>query len=67
MENQKLYYSLAEVRKIIFANTVSKSTINAMIKKDLIPHTKVMTRILVPRWWIDEQIRLATVAPKEAN
>lgn len=69
-ENQlktKNYYSLEEVRGYVYAGLVSKGTILNMVGKGEIPIVKVMSRSLVPAWWVNKQIALATTEPGVAN
>jgi predicted DNA-binding transcriptional regulator AlpA len=67
MNDQKLYYTIDEVRKIIYANGVSKSTLHNMINSGDIPSRRLMKRVFVPRWWVDKEIAIATHAPQEVN
>jgi hypothetical protein len=67
MNDQKLYYTIDEVRKLIYANGVSKSTLHNMINSGDIPSRRLMKRVFVPRWWVDKEIAIATHAPQEVN
>ena len=62
-ETKQLFFTLDEVRKIVFQNHISKSTLINMIRAKQLPVTKMMHRNFVPRWWILEQVNKATIKP----
>lgn len=59
MELEKNYYSLSEVRLIVFNNGVSISLLQNLIKKNEIPCERYGGRILVPRFWLVKKINEA--------
>ena len=60
MTAKKIYYSVTEVRNIVFGNGISKSTLMTMLHNGTIPCEKFMNRYFVPVWWVDEQVAKAT-------
>ncbi len=60
MADKKIFYSVTEVRSIVFADGISKSTLMTMLHNGTIPCEKFMNRYFVPCWWVDEQIAKAT-------
>ncbi|GEM_PF-811641 len=59
IDQNKLFYSVNEVRDCVYSGCVSRSTLLKMIHKDIIPSVRIMSRIFIPRWWVIEQINLA--------
>lgn len=59
IDQNKLYYSVNEVRDCVYSWCVSRSTLLKMVHKDIIPSVRIMSRIYIPRWWVIEQINLA--------
>ncbi len=59
IDQNKLYYSVNEVRDCVYSGCVSRSTLLKMVHKDIIPSVRIMSRIYIPRWWVIEQINLA--------
>ena len=58
--SDKLYYSLSDVRSEVYQNQVCMATLQTMAKTNKIPTIRVMSRIFVPRWWVEQQIKIAT-------
>lgn len=56
MNEKKNFYTLAEIRRLVYSNNVSKSTIQTLVKRKVIPSYRVMSKILVPAWWLEQQI-----------
>jgi len=61
----RLYFTLDEVRALIYGNHICKSTMLNMVKANKIPVVRMMSRYFVPKWWVDEQIKAATEKPVE--
>ncbi len=59
IDQNKLFYSVNEVRDCVYSGCVSRSTLLKMIHKDIIPSVRIMSRIFIPRWWVIKQINLA--------
>ena len=60
MSAKKIYFSVNEVRRIVFDNGISKSSLMTMLHNGTIPCERFMNRYFVPCWWVDEQIAKAT-------
>ena len=60
MSAKKIYFSVNEVRRIVFDNGISKSSLMTMLHNGTIPCEGFMNRYFVPCWWVDEQIAKAT-------
>ncbi|MDO4178850.1 MAG: hypothetical protein Q4D21_06630 [Phascolarctobacterium sp.] len=60
MTEEKLYYSLKEVRSIVYSDGVSITTLRNMAEKGLLPTIHVLGRIFVPKWWVLKQYDIAT-------
>ena len=59
LETGKLYFTVKDIRQILFSNQISKATIMTMIKNDEIPTLRLRRRYLVPRWWVELQVEKA--------
>ena len=59
MSGKKIFYSVTEVRSIVFGNGISKSTLMTMLHNGTIPCEKFMNRYFIPCWG-NEQIAKAT-------
>lgn len=55
-EEKNYYYSLKEVRNIVFNNGVSISLLQNLVRSDSIPCLRLGGRILIPTYWVEEQI-----------
>jgi len=64
-DDQRLYYTLDEVREKIFGNHISKGTLFNMVKNKTLPVVRMMSRYYVPVWWVNKQIKKATTEPDE--
>lgn len=60
---KKLYYSIEDVRKYIFGNGISRTTLLKLIRKNDIPSVRIMSRIFIPQWWFNKQIQQAVEEP----
>lgn len=49
IDQNKLFYSVNEVRDCVYSGCVSRSTLLKMIHKDIIPSVRIMSRIFIPR------------------
>lgn len=70
MKDDKVYYTLEEVRNLIFSQKISKSTIRKLAITGQIPTVRIFSKRLVPVWWVTEALANATNAPsnrKEAT
>ena len=61
----KLYWSVDEVRKCVYGNAISKGTIMNMIHSKQIPCKRLMSRIFIPRGWVLKEIHEASEQPSE--
>lgn len=59
---QKIYYSLREVREL-FGDGISESSLLTMVRRGDIPARRMMNRIFVPQWWVQQLISEATKQP----
>ena len=59
IEQNKLYYSVNEVRECVYSGCVSRSTLLKMIHSNMIPSVRIMSRIFIPQWWVLKQIDIA--------
>lgn len=60
----KLFYSVAEVKKKVYSDLISTSTLLNMVKRGDIPCVRLMKRVFIPAWWVQEQIDIATKKPE---
>lgn len=65
-EYEQVYYTLREVR-VIFGNKISESTLLTMVRNGDIPCKKVMAKIFIPQWWMDELVASAVNPPTAIN
>ena len=61
-EYSQVYYTLKEVR-IVFGNKISETTLLTMVRNGEIPCKKVMAKIFIPQWWMDELVDSAINPP----
>ena len=59
MEKEQNYYSLKQVRRLVFNELLSISLIQKMVNANVIPHERYGGRILVPRYWVENKIKEA--------
>ena len=65
-DNEKqLFFTLDDIRTKVFSGKISKSTLINMIKAKQLPVITMMKRNFVPRWWVEEQIKKATIKPSD--
>ena len=55
----KNFYQVKDVRQVVFDNQVSNGTIMNMIHRGEIPTIRLMTRYLIPAWWVEQQLAIA--------
>ena len=53
---KKYYYSVDEVKEVVFSGRLSTSTLRKMIMSGQIPTLKLNRRYFIPKWWVDKQI-----------
>lgn len=63
MSESKPYYSIQEVRSMVFGNGISTSLIQKMILKNEIPSERYGGRVLIPQYWVHTKIEEATHEP----
>lgn len=63
MDKTKYFYTLKEIKEGVYSDSISITTLQNMVRKNTIPSVRVAGRILIPSWWVDEQIKLATQKP----
>lgn len=59
MELDKKWYSLKEVRKIVFDDAISLSSLQKLVKSGVIEAERYGNRILIPRKWVEKEIHKA--------
>lgn len=56
MEN-KYWWTLKEVREIVFSNSIASATLQKLVNENKIPSERFGTRkIFIPDWWVQEQL-----------
>jgi len=65
MTKQKYYYTLKELKHEIYSDVISITTLQNLVRQNIIPTVRIAGRILVPAWWVEEQIELAINKPTE--
>ena len=56
MEN-KYWWTLKEVREIVFSNSIAAATLQKLVNEEKIPSNRFGTRkIFIPDWWVQEQL-----------
>ena len=58
MHKEKLYYTLKDIREEIYQGAVSIATLQNMVHANKIPSVRIMSKIFVPKWWVDEQVAI---------
>jgi hypothetical protein len=61
---RQLFYTLDEVKREVFSGHISKSTLLNMVKAGQLPTVTMMRRKYIPAWWVEEQIKKATIKPE---
>lgn len=61
------FYTVKEVRELVYNNNLSISTIHKLIKQDVIPYTQLCRKRLIPAWWVEDQIQKGRECPDELN
>lgn len=70
MEIQKVYYTLEEVRNMVFSNNISKTTMRKLAIEKKIPTVQIFSKRFVPKYWVEKALEKALYAPdteKEGN
>lgn len=67
MQKEKLYYTLKDIREEIYQGAVSIATLQNMVHANKIPSVRIMSKIFIPKWWVDEQIAIAKGERNESN
>ena len=58
-KQEKLFYTLQDIKEQVYQNDVSIATLQNMVHTGKMPSVRVMSKIFVPRWWVEEQIAIA--------
>lgn len=61
---KKVYFTLREV-KDLFGDGISESSLLTMVRRGDIPSRRMMQRIFIPSWWVEQLINEAITAPKK--
>ena len=62
------YFTVAEIRELIYANKISTASILSMIHANLIPTEKLMARrYLIPAYWVREKLNAGFNSPISSN
>lgn len=67
MLKEKLYYTLKDIREEIYQGDVSIATLQNMVHANKIPSVRIMSKIFVPKWWVDEHVAIAKGERNECN
>lgn len=59
MHLEKKWYSLKEVREIVFDNSISLSSLQKLVKNGNVASVRYGNRILIPRFWVEKEIAKA--------
>ena len=65
-ETQKLYYSIREVRDL-FGDGISEGSLLTMVRRGEIPTRRMMNRIFIPKWWVEQLIEEAMNPPQNVS
>ena len=65
MEAQRIYFTLEEVRNIVFSNNISKSTMRKLAVEQKIPTVQIFSKRFVPKYWVEKEIKKALYDPRE--
>ncbi len=55
----KNYYQVKDVRQLVYSNQISQGTIMSLIHKGKIPTIRMLSRYLIPAYWVEEQLAIA--------
>ena len=58
-KQEKLFYTLKDIKEQVYQNDVSIATLQNMVHNGKMPSVRVMSKIFIPRWWVEEQIAIA--------
>lgn len=64
-EPKKVYFTLREVRGL-FGDGISETSLLTMVRRGEIPTRRMMNRIFIPQWWVQQLIDEATQPPEKA-
>lgn len=53
------YYTVKEVRALVFNDLLSLTTLHNLMKKGEIPYTNYCRKRLIPAWWAEQAIEAA--------
>ncbi|MBQ9698793.1 MAG: hypothetical protein IJV46_09650 [Acidaminococcaceae bacterium] len=56
---KKKFYQVKEVRQIVFNNQISLGTIMNLVHKGEIPTIRMMSRYLIPAYWVEQQLAIS--------
>lgn len=48
------WWTLKEVREIVFGNNIAPSTLSRFTRENIIPSKRVGSRVYIPDWWVKE-------------
>lgn len=51
------YYTVKEVRKLVFDEQISLSTLHKLMNENKIPYIQLCRKRLVPAWWTENEIK----------
>ena len=55
---RKYWWTLREVREVVFNNSIAIATLQKLVNEEKIPCNRFGTRkIFIPDWWVQEQMR----------
>ncbi len=57
-ENKK-FYQIKDVRQLVYSNQISQGTIMSLVHEGKIPTIRMMSRYLIPAYWVEEQLAIA--------
>ncbi len=57
-ENKK-FYQVKDVRQMVYNNQISLGTIMNLVHKGHIPAVRMMSRYLIPAYWVEEQLAIS--------
>lgn len=56
-EKKRNFYTVKEVREIVFSNNLSATTLHKLIRAGEIPSETFCSKKLIPAWWVEEKIK----------
>lgn len=63
--SKKIYFTIKEVRDL-FGDAISETSLLTMVRRNEIPTRRMMNRIFIPQWWVQQLIDEATQPPTKA-